>query len=193
MARPAIYVPRNPRAVEEILGQDTLRVLNAPDRVECFIVERPQESNRCGIEAYQVLAQGPDLSTEQIGLLRRMVLDPLAHYDGRPVFRRYPSVPGFAFQLFRGELTLDMLIDLHNPGWEFYCEKERHENWHWVGDEMASLAKSLFPDHASPRSRSIWKQGAMKKLAAIATATRSTQRIDGVGDQGTHAETSGKP
>jgi hypothetical protein len=172
--RPAIFVTDNPRPVKDILGNQTRWVIAAPDRVECFIIERPQSSRRRRIDGYKILAGGPELTADQIALLQQMVLDPLAYYDGRPIFKRLPSVPEFAFRLHRGESKLDLLVDLHNPGWEFYCETECHWGWNWVGGEMVGLAKALFPEHASEHARPVWKRGAMKRLAELATASNAT-------------------
>jgi hypothetical protein len=76
----------------------------------------------------------------------------------------YHSVPNFAFRIWRGTRVVDVLIDLHNPGWEFHCGPECHRNWSWVGDEMISLAKELFPRFASPNARAVWRKGAIKGL-----------------------------
>jgi hypothetical protein len=148
----------------EVLGKQTLWVMAAPDRVESFLLHRPRQSNYGGIAMYTILERGPELSSEQITALQ-MAGTPLSHYDGDPIFKRWPSVPGFAFRLHRGKSTLDLLVDLLNPGWEFHCDGERHLNWHWVGQEMKQLAKTLFPAYASEHATSMWKQGAMKKLA----------------------------
>jgi hypothetical protein len=169
-----MFVTDNPRPVKDILGKQTRYVLSAPDRVEGFIIERRQRSTRRGIDSYKVLARGPELAGDQIALLQQMVLDPLSYYDGHPIFKRSPSIPGFAFRVYRAESTLDLLVDLHNPGWEFYCESERHWGWNWVGGEMVALAKALFPEHASDRARSVWKRGAMKRLAELAAASNAT-------------------
>jgi hypothetical protein len=172
--RPSIFATDNPRPVNKILGKRTRWVLDEPDRIESFILERPRSSRRRGIEAYTILARGPELSAEQIASLRQMVFEPLSYYDGRPIFKRLPSVPEFAFRLHRADSTLDLLVDLHNPGWEFCCETERHWGWNWVGGEIVALAKTLFPEHASEHARSVWKRGAMKMLAARATASSAT-------------------
>jgi hypothetical protein len=169
--RPSIFANDNPRPVNKILGKRTLWVLAEPDRAESFILERPQASRRRGIEDYTILARGPELTAEQITSLREMALEPLSYYDGRPIFKRLPSVPEFAFRLHRGKSTLDLLVDLHNPGWEFFCETERHCDWNWVGGEIIAIAKALFPEHASPNARSVWKRGAMKTLAGVAAAS----------------------
>lgn len=166
--RPSIFANNNPRLVNKILGKRTRWVLAEPERVESFILEHLRSSRRRGIEAYRILARGPMLTAEQMALLQQMVFEPLSYYDGRPIFKRLPSVPDFAFRLHRAESRLDFLVDLHNPGWEFYCESERHWDWNWVGGEMVGLAKALFPEHASPNARSVWKRGAMKRLAELA-------------------------
>ncbi|MBI1913419.1 MAG: hypothetical protein HYS12_01480 [Planctomycetes bacterium] len=163
-----MFANDNPRPVNSILGKRTRLVLVEPDRTESFILERLRSSKRRGIEAYTILARGPELTAEQIASLQQMVFEPLSYYDGRPIFKRLPSIPEFAFRLHRGESTLDLLVDLHNPGWEFCCEAERHWGWNWVGSEMVALAKALFPEHASEHARSVWKRGAMKRLAELA-------------------------
>jgi hypothetical protein len=167
MTRPRIFVTDDPRPVKAYLGEQTRWILAAPDRVESFIIERLQRTRRCGIDGDQILAQGPKLSVDQISSLQQMVLDSLAYYDGRPIFKRLPSVPEFAFRFWRAESKLDLLVDLHNPGWEFHCERERHRGWNWVGGEMRALAKALFPEQASTHPRSVWKRGAIKKLTSL--------------------------
>jgi hypothetical protein len=167
-------VTYEPLPVNAILGKQTRWVLAAPDRIESFIIERPQTTKRCGIDGYEVLVRGPVLVAAQIALLQRMVLDPRAYYDGRPVFKRWPSVPECAFRLHRGERKLDLLLDLHNPGWEFYCGRECYSGWNWAGRRMVVLVKALFPHQASPCPRSIWKRGAMKRLAKAARPRSST-------------------
>lgn len=163
--RPSMFANENPRLVNEILGERTRWVLAEPERGESFILEQQRGSGARGIEGYTILARGPELAADQIASLQQMVFEPLSYYDGYPVFRRFPSVPGFAFRLTRDESTLDLLVDLHNPGWEFHCEVEHYESWNWVGGEMIALAKALFPEHASEHARSVWKRGTLKKLA----------------------------
>ena len=165
MARPNIFTTDNPRSVERILGTRTRWIIASPDRIETFILERPQLRRNCGIEGYRILARGPDLTADQIRLLQQQLLDPLAYYDGRPIFKRLPSVPEFAFRLFRADSKLELLVDLHNPGWEFYCGTERYWDWNWVGAELISLAKAAFPELASSDARSVWRRGAIKELA----------------------------
>jgi hypothetical protein len=166
-----MFVNDDPRPVNKILGERTRWVLVEPERIESFILEHPRSSRRRGIEAYTTLARGPNLIAEQMATLQQIVFEPLSYYDGRPIFKRLPSVPDFAFRVNRGESAIDLLVDLHNPGWEFYCETERHWGWNWVGGEIVALAKALFPEHASPNARSVWKRGAMKRLAEVAAAS----------------------
>src|SRR5437764_1260883 len=74
-----------------------------------------------GFIGCMTLAVGPLLNDKQVARLRACILTPEAHYNGSPIFRRLPSVPNFAFQVWRGVRVLDVLVDLHNPGWEFHC------------------------------------------------------------------------
>ena len=160
-----MFMNDNPTPVNEILGPRTRWILNAPDRVESMILQRNQELCRSSLKDYRVLARGPELTKTQIASLQVMVFEPLSFYDGMPLFRRFPSAPNFAFRLQREETTLELLVELLNPGWEFYCENEFHMGWHWVDREMARLAKALFPEYASESSSSMWRRGAIKKLA----------------------------
>jgi hypothetical protein len=160
MARPfGDYPP-----VEDFLGRETLHILAAPDRVESSIVEVGSQSSGVEFASCTVLAQGPLLTNEQVARLRGCILRPEAHYNGQPVFRRRPSVPNFAFRIWRGDCVLDVLVDLHNPGWEFHCGAEHYRNWNWVGAALVSLAKELFPRLASSSRRAIWQKRAIKAL-----------------------------
>jgi hypothetical protein len=160
MARPFGDYP----AVENFLGRETLDALAAPDRAESYIIEVGSQPSRVGFASCTVFAQGPLLTDEQLARLRGYILRPEAHYNGQPVFRRRPSVPDFAFRFWRGDLVLDVLLDLHNPGWEFHCGAEHYHNWNWVGAALVSLAKELFPRLASSSRRAIWQKRAIKAL-----------------------------
>ncbi len=159
--------------VKDFLGRETLEVLAAPDRVESYIIEVGSQPSGRGFASCTVLAQGPLLTDEQVARLRGYILRPEAHYNGQPVFRRRPSIPNFAFRVRRGGRVVDVLVDLHNPGWEFHCGEEHYRNWNWVGDELVRLAKELFPRLASSSSRAIWRQGAIKALQEKARASHN--------------------
>jgi hypothetical protein len=148
--------------IEQILGQRTLWVLSAPEQVNSYIVRPDSQSRPCGLEDYIVLADGPNLSAEQVHQVRDWVLNSRAHYSGRPRFRRFPHLPNFALCWVREDIFLDLLLDLYNPGWDFCCGDEHYSNWHWV--DFTALAKSLFPEYASPSSKSIWRQDAIVSL-----------------------------
>lgn len=150
--------------VAEFIGARTLELLASPNRIESYIVQDGLERRKLGFSGCTVLAKGPTLDELQIARLRECVLTPQSHYDGNPIFRRLPPKPNFAFRVWRDERVLDILVDLHNPGWEFYCGAEIYRNWNWVGGELAGLAKELFPQFASPSSKAIWQKGAIKTL-----------------------------
>jgi hypothetical protein len=150
--------------VEEVLGPQTLRVVSAPDRVGSFLLFAPSFTGRAGLADCTILAEGPGLDAEQIRQLRSLILKPEAHYNGHPIYKRRPSVPNFAFLIRRADCTVEMLVDLTNPGWEFHCGAEHHQNWNWVGPELARLAKALFPEYASPHAGSVWKRGVVEEL-----------------------------
>jgi hypothetical protein len=173
MARAMAGQPGEYPPVEDFLGRETLEVLAAPDRVESCIIEVGSRPSVVGFASCTVLAQGPLLTDEQGARLRSYILMPQAHYNGQPVFRRRPSIPNFAFRVWRGDRVLDVLVDLHNPGWELHCGTEHYRNWTWVGDKLVGLAKELFPRFASSSSRAIWRQGAIK---ALQERTRSVRK-----------------
>jgi hypothetical protein len=158
------------RPVKEFLGKQTLDVLAAPDRVESYIIEDGPRRWGAGFVGCTILAEGPLLTAAQLARLRECVLSPEAHYNGRPIFKRLPSVPNFAFRVWRGDRVLDLLLDLHNPGWEFFCGPEHYRNWNWVGREMVGLAKELFLQFASPSRRAVWRKGAIRALQEKARA-----------------------
>jgi hypothetical protein len=61
-----------------------------------------------------------------------------------------------------GEATI--LVDLHNPGWEWFCGAETYWGFNFAGPQLVALAKSVFPEYASPYPVSVWKNGAIKAL-----------------------------
>jgi hypothetical protein len=150
--------------VEDFIGREILAVLAAPDRVESYIIEDGPRRWGVGFVGCKALVEGQLLSDEQVTRLREYILSPEGHYNGCPIFKRLPSVPNFAFRVWCGDRVLDVLVDLHNPGWEFHCGAERYRNWNWVGGEMIYLAKELFPRFASSSSRAVWRKGAIKTL-----------------------------
>ena len=174
MAQPLGHYP----PVEDFLGRETLEVLAAPDRVESYIIEVGSEP--CvGFASCTVLAEGPLLTNEQVARLTGYILRPEAHYNAQPRFRRRPSIPDFAFRCWRGDRVLDVLVDLHNPGWQFHCGEEHYNNWNWVGDELVSLAKELLPRLASSSSRAVWQKGALRALQDKALKENKKKRAAG--------------
>jgi hypothetical protein len=150
--------------VEAVLGPQTLQIVSAPERVESSLIFTPPFPRRPGLAGCTILAEGPDLDAEQVRRLRSLILKPEAHYNGHPIFKRRPSVPNFAFLIRQADRAVEMLIDLTNPGWEFHCGAEHHQNWNWVNPELARLAKALFPEYASPHAGSVWRRGVLAGL-----------------------------
>ncbi len=105
------------------------------------------------------------MSEDQLAMIRQAIFEPpRAYYAGRPLFRRLPPAPDFAIQLHAGDESLDLMLDLHNPGWGFYCGGEAYEAWNWVGSTFIQLAKDVFPDLASKDTRFVWQKGAIERL-----------------------------
>src|SRR5215470_6864981 len=148
--------------VDDFLGKETLEVLAAPDRIESYIIETRQRG--VGFVGCSILAKGPLLTDEQGARLRGYILSPEAHHNGCPIFKRLPFVPNFSFRVWQRNRVLDVLIDLHNAGWQLHCGTEHYGNWNWVGGEIVCLAKELFTRFASSSSRAIWQRGTIKAL-----------------------------
>ena len=158
------------RPVHDFLGAGTLEVLAAPDRVESYIIQDDPRRWDMGFVGCTLLAEGPLLNNEQVARLRGCILAPESYYNGRPIYRRFPSVPNLAFRVWSGDRVLDVLVDLHNPGWEFHCGSEHYSDWNEVGGEMICLAKELFPRFASSNLGAVWQKGAIKALRDKARA-----------------------
>lgn len=154
--------------VEKLLGNQTCWVLERPEKIESYIVHTQQKILPCEIDDYMILLQGPQLNKAQTNFLQELVFNPGSYYNGVPIFRRLPHKPGFTLRCLRENEVLDLMIDLHNPGWDFCCGSEQYSSWNWVGDHLATLAKDLFPELASPYRNSVWKKGALKELIAKA-------------------------
>jgi hypothetical protein len=144
-------------------GQQTLWVMAAPDYTRSYIVRSNRLAKVSGLEGYTVLAEGPELSSAQVLLVHTFIADPEAYYSGSPVYRRFPHKPNFALRFIRESTTFDLMIDLHNPGWDFCCGVEQYRGWHWV--DFTALAKALFPEYASPHPHSMWRKGAINSLS----------------------------
>lgn len=153
------------KPVESFLGSKTQKILVKPEIVESYLVFIPDRIfPPKNLDGYQILARGHNLTPRQIKQVKELIFDPASHYNGVPVFRRLPHVPEFALRWKREGKFLDLLMDLHNPGWDFVCENEWLSNWNWVEDEMIDLAWSLFPDIADPSKEDVWTQGKITQL-----------------------------
>ncbi len=149
--------------VHEKLGPRTRHVLAHADRGETYIIRRRPSGD---LSTAQILATGQPLTSEQIQLIREAANEPRAYYNGRPVFYRYPSQQDFAIQLHAASETLDLMLDLENPRWGFYCAGEIFEGWHWMDDLFDQIARDAFPEYACLRSgaREVWQEGVIAEL-----------------------------
>jgi hypothetical protein len=75
-----------------------------------------------------------------------------------------PPCPGFVFQLKGPEDEADVLVDLHNPGWEMFCGDEEYWGFNFAGPRLAALAKAVFVEYASDNSKSVWRKCAIQTL-----------------------------
>jgi len=151
--------------VEKILGPRTLRIVQAPEKVQCLILRKTSDYSRGRkIGDFVALTERRSLNDSQIETLRKIITDPESYWNGWPKYRRYPPRPGFAFEIFGAKSAVHLLVDLQNPGWEFSCDHEAYNRFNFAGPRLARLAKALFPEYASPSHGSVWRQGIIKEL-----------------------------
>lgn len=151
-----------PLPIEQILGERTRWVLTDPEQMTSFIVHGSRHQTVRRLDDTRILAAGPRLNPEQMRFVQQCVFDPHAYYHGAPRFRRWPHVPNFALRVHREMTMLDLLIDLHNPGWDFACHDEYYRSWSVVS--FTALAKALFPEFASTHPTAVWKKGVIRAL-----------------------------
>jgi hypothetical protein len=149
--------------VEQILGPQTLRAIQTSRAATAAILKRPTQPGPQVLADFPRLTQWRALSKSQFNELVEILSDSRSYWTGSPVYRRFPPRPGFAIRM--GAVVL--LIDLQNPGWEIHCAEERYWGFHFAGPRIARLAKSIFPEFASPGSQSIWKRGALEALQPV--------------------------
>jgi hypothetical protein len=169
---PVEEVNRPLTPVEEILGARTLAVVRSFSAADAAILKRRLEPRPADIGSYQRLTEWRNLSAEQLSGLRATLLHPSSYWTGAPVYRRFPHRPGFALRLVGASDSLHLLVDLQNPGWDWYCGEEKYSAFSFAGPWMSKLAKDLFPEYASPSRSAVWKRGAIEILAKDAPATR---------------------
>ena len=149
--------------IASVLGSRTRHALATAHCGKPFIIK---ERSRGNLNSATVLATGLPLSDDQIQLIKDMAAEPRAYYCGRPIFRRLPPKQNFAIQLNGDSEVLDLMIDLQNFSWGFYCGAEAYQDWNWVGHHFKDIAKQAFPQFASTSKKEIWKKGVIAELEA---------------------------
>lgn len=149
--------------IASVLGSLTRHALATAYRGNTFIIKERSEGN---LASARILAAGLALNADQLQLIKDLAAEPRSYYCGRPVFRRYPPKQNFAIQLHGDSDVLDLMIDLHNPSWGFYCGTEEYQDWNWVGHHFQDIAKQSFPQFASTSKNAMWQKGVIAKLEA---------------------------
>jgi hypothetical protein len=150
--------------VASILAKQTFKVIGSFQAASAAILKRPNCAGRRRLADYQPITPWRNLTPSQAGDLRQILLDPHSYWNGWPKYRRLPPRPGFAVQVSGPDGEADLLVDLHNPGWELFCSDEAYWGFNFAGPRLAALAKAVFPEHASLSFTSLWKRGAIKHL-----------------------------
>ena len=149
--------------ISSVLGERTRDTLHNATEADTFIIK---QRSRGSLGTATVLLAGPRLTGDQIDLVKSATTEPRAYYNGNPIFRQLPAQQNFAIQLRSGSEFVDLMLDLHNPGWGFYCGPEIYQDWNWVGHHFVAIAKAAFPDIASKSKNAVWRKGAIARLEA---------------------------
>ena len=153
------------KPVDQVLRAATIRAIRRAQSVNSFVLKKMQDFPfGRPISAYTKLTEASPLSPAQVETLKNVVFNPKSYWHGSPMYRRFPSIPGFAFEIRGGDSDIDLLVDLHNPGWEFFGEGEDYSAFNFAGSILTQLAKELFPHLASSYKESVWRKGAIKAL-----------------------------
>jgi hypothetical protein len=155
--------------IEEILGKQSLEVLRSVDKATAAILKRPTGVGTRRLSDFERLTPWRTLKKSQLCFLCDILNDPDSYWNGWPKYRRPPPRPCFAVKLRSSKCNADLLIDLHNPGWELFCGDEDYWGFNFAGPRLVALAKSVFAEYASGNSKSIWKKGVVEKLAKSAS------------------------
>jgi hypothetical protein len=150
--------------VQDVLGKQSLKVTDSLQTAHAAILKRPKRAGRRRLADYEPLTAWRTLTDSQTSELRDILLDPLSYWNGWPKYRRFPPRPGFAVKLRGANGEADLLIDLHNPGWELLCSNEAYWGFNFAGPRLAAIAKAVFPEYASQHLTSVWKRDAIKSL-----------------------------
>lgn len=149
--------------IASVLGQRTRQAIATAVGGEAFIVLQQSRGN---LASGAILTTGKSLTNDQIQELKDLTGEPRAYYAGRPIFRRRPPLWNYAIRLHGTTDVLDLMLDLHNPAWGFYCADEVYWGWNWVGLPLIDLAKQAFAELASPNPLCLWKRGVIRQLEA---------------------------
>lgn len=149
--------------ISRVLGPLTCRVLETAVSGDTFLIKERRSGN---LSSAKILASGLPLTNDQLQLIRDAANEPCAYYNGRPIFKRLPPGQNFAIQLHAESGVLDLMLDLQNSSWGFYCGSERYQEWNWVGHHFVDIAQASFPEIASKTKGSVWQRGAIAKLEA---------------------------
>lgn len=150
------------------LGTRTRRVLATACSGNTYIIK---ERSRGNLASATILASGLPLNDDALQLIKSIAAEPRSYYCGRPMFRRLPPKQNFAIQLNSDSDLLDLMIDLHNPSWGFYCGTEEYQDWNWVGPHFKDIAKQAFPEFASASKNAVWKKDEIAKLERLLDGT----------------------
>ena len=155
--------------VQQLLGSRMILAITEAPRIDGAILKKSNDVSRyLPIADRTALTSWRPISELHRATLRTILLAPESYWNGWPEYRRFPPKPGFGFVILGKVSTVQILVDLQNPGWEFICNGETYWGFNFVGADLVNLAKEIFPEYASPSRGSVWRKGIIKELERIA-------------------------
>ena len=148
-------------SVESVLGPKTLAALGSANVASVFLIKQRALGD---LSSATILASCERIADTDLRLLQSLVFDPLAYYCGNPIFFRLPGMQNFAIRADGDRGSVDIMIDLLNPSWGFYCDGERYQKWCWAGEALIDIAQRAFPLIASKTKGCVWRNGIVEKI-----------------------------
>ncbi|MDM8535463.1 hypothetical protein QUF70_01780 [Desulfobacterales bacterium HSG17] len=128
----------NNRDVQKFLGYKCLGIINNPDKVETYQIDRLRNSNHTGnnINSYPVTQKGHNLDNKDIKAVRK-IINSSSSYDFK-WSKRIRIRPSHVLRFIRYSEKVDITIDFNTRQWAFY-----HDNKVMTEDISKSASTEL--------------------------------------------------
>jgi hypothetical protein len=139
--------------LDKFLGPRTLSMVKSLRKAKAAILRRPTRAADDTPWQSRRLTSWRAVTANQVATLGQILRDAKSYWNGWPMFRRLPPRPDFVLDVAGADSSAILLVDLPNPGWVWSCADEQYWGFHFAGEAIAALAKSVFPEYASADPR----------------------------------------